>query len=419
MRKQEQKFYRGWLVAATATLGLAFSFPSIAIVTFSAFIAPLQQHFGWHIVEISLAISFCTIATILSSPGIGALIDKFGVKKIILISTVLLGLLLLAMGLLIKNLYLFYAAYFLIPILGGGAAGIGYSRIIVNWFSRRQGAALGLALAGVGIGAIVTPPFAQFFISTFNWQTAYIALGAPLILICFPAVMAFLREQPTAQEKQDSGEFSASASHKQGEEEEQSVALSVAAKTRQFRLLLAFFFLTGIVITGTIAHYIPLLSSHGLAASHAALVMALMGVTLIIGRIASGWGMDEFSAPHVVALFMAGPMIGLLLLWQAASIPMAITATLLFGLGAGAEMAIMGFFVRWYFGLKDFGKIYGIMFAAYNLGSAIGVPMVGLALQKYGNYDAALLIMSLLMLASCMVALRLPVQARATTAGAV
>jgi hypothetical protein len=84
-------------------------------------------------------------------------------------------------------------------------------------------------------------------------------------------------------------------------------------------------------------------------------------------------------APYVAVCFFCCPIIGILLLLSGASGPVPILGTVLCGLGIGAEVDLMAFFVGRYFGLQTFGAIYGLLFAAFIAGSGLGVYLMGLS----------------------------------------
>ncbi len=117
---------------------------------------------------------------------------------------------------------------------------------------------------------------------------------------------------------------------------------------------------------------------------------SLMGFWLIISRVVCGYLVDRFFAPYVAVVFLSGPIVGLVFLGldlQGFFIPVAIC---LFGLGFGAEFDLMSYLTSRYIGLRAYGKIYGIMYSAFNVGAGAGVAAMGWVFVKYGNYTFGL-----------------------------
>ena len=104
--------------------------------------------------------------------------------------------------------------------------------------------------------------------------------------------------------------------------------------------------------------------------------------------------MDRFFAPYVAATFLLGLLAGVVLLAGGATGPLIFVAAVLVGLATGSEISEIAYIVSRYFGPKAFGQIYGIMFAAFQLGSAAGAYAMGAYFDFAGNYIGALWIVS-------------------------
>lgn len=166
------KLFYGWVIVGASIVGLATGWATIGIFSFGAFIKPLELEFGWQRGEISLALGVINLTGIAMAPILGFLVDKHGVRKILLPSSLMLGLLTASLFFLSSNLWHFYLIWFLVAVLGCAATPLSYSKVIVKWFDRKRGIALGLGLAGVGLGAALMPPFAQALISSYGWRVA-------------------------------------------------------------------------------------------------------------------------------------------------------------------------------------------------------------------------------------------------------
>lgn len=398
----KNKLFYGWTIVGVSVIGLATGWAAIGVFAFGAFIKPLEMEFGWGRGEISVAQAVINLTGIAMAPVLGILVDRYGIRKILVPSSLMLGLLTASLYFLSSNIWHFYIVWFLVAVLGCAAAPLSYSKVIVNWFDRKRGIALGLGLAGVGLGAALLPPFAQHLISSYGWREAYLGLGALVLLLGFPMLFLFLRNTPQDKGLLPDGDTDSGGKRSTGV----LVGFTVKATTRQkpFWLLLAMFLCVGMVVTSIIVHLIPMLVERGIEPTKAANAQGILGLSLIFGRVFAGYLMDRFFAPYVSIVFMLGPAIGIAILASGMSGPIVFLAIVLVGLAIGAEFDVMGYLTSRYSGLVSYGVIFGFLFSAFELGAGIGAVALGYCHDITGEYTLALWIMSGLALLSCVLA---------------
>jgi len=393
------KLFYGWIIVGASVIGLATGWAAIGVFSFGAFIKPLEAEFGWQRGEISLALAVINLTGIAMAPILGFLVDKHGVRKILLPSSLMLGLLTASLFFLSNSLWHFYIIWFLIAVLGCAATPLSYSKVIVKWFDRKRGLALGLGLAGVGFGAALMPPLAQALITNYGWRVAYLGLGGLVLFLGFPALVLFLRNAPEPMGLRPDGDAIPA------EEKIKTVipgfTIKETIKQKSFWLMIAIFLCIGMVITSVIVHLIPMLIERGIEAKEAANGAAFLGLSLIFGRVFAGFLMDRFFAPYVSIAFMIGPTIGLCILASGVGGPIVYLAIILVGMAIGAEFDVMGYFTSRYSGLLSYGKVFGLLFAAFELGAAIGSVSMGYCHDITGEYTIVLWIMAGLALTSC------------------
>ncbi len=366
-------------VLTASTFGMMFGYSAIGVASFGVFVLPLSQTFGWGRGDISVAATLMSLTMIAVAPISGVLIDRVGVRRIIIPSTVLFGLILASLALLGGQLWQLYLTYFLIAVVGVGTSPLTYSRIILAWFDARRGLALGIALAGVGIGAALVPIFVRAMTAAYSWQAGYLGLAALVLFVSLPFVAAWVREPDAAQSE-------ALAQTPSG------FTFAEALRSRALLLMGGSFVLLGVFTGGILAHLVPLLVDRGVDQTTAALVASVMGVALIVGRLVTGFLLDRFHAPIVVAVLLMGPVTGFGVLLAGAPLELLIVAVLLIGLGMGAEMDFISYLVSRYLGLRSFGRTYGILYAALYVGISLGPVLMGYSHQLSGDYDLALLV---------------------------
>src|SRR5271170_3650021 len=187
--------YAGWAVVAAAFTGVMVSFAPIVPYTFSLFLDPLHTAFGWKREAIGGTFALAAITVALVSPGIGALLDRFAPRRIILPSILIFALALASLSRLGPNISQFYLTFFVLGLVANGTAQFAYTRTVLSWFRRRRGLALALLLTGSGVGSILIPPITQWAIVHHGWRSAYLLLGG-IALLGIPLTALLVRNRP-------------------------------------------------------------------------------------------------------------------------------------------------------------------------------------------------------------------------------
>ena len=401
-RRPDGPIFYGWWNVMASFVGLSLSYAMFTVFSFGVFVSPLQSEFEWARGPMSFALTIANITVVVASPLLGALIDRVGARRVMMISVALLGLSVASMSELTGDIRHYYFMHVLIPLLGAGTLPLAYSRIIVQWFERRRGLALGIALAGFGVGAALVPAAAQWMIGLFGWRNAYLVFGTLVLLISLPLTAFVLREKPSdlGLLPDDAGRSAELTAPGAPVSRWAGVDLRHALRTRPFWFLVISITLIGVGITSILAHLVPMLIGRGVEPARAALAMSFLGLGLIFGRILSGWLMDRFFAPYVAAGFQLGMICGLVILALDFSGPLAFVAGISVGLATGSEISEISYLVSRYFGLESFGLLNGIMFAAFQLGSGVGAYAMGAYYDVAGDYLGALWVVTGLVVVS-------------------
>lgn len=401
--------YYGWYIVATTIVGVALGYSVVAVMTFGTFINPLEKAFGWTRGQISLGLSIISYTALFVVPLSGMLVDRIGAKRVLIPSTLLFAMIMASMYYLTPSLWHFYAMCLTIPILGAGTAPLTYSRLIVGWFDRKRGLALGIGLVGVGLGTSLVPIFATWIMEQYSWREAYLGIGILIVVLVVPVASIVLRDSPQELGLLPDGD----------KPDEQETARATresligftgreALRQRSFWLMVGSFALAGLATSTILIHLIPLMVDRGMTRAEAAGTFAFLGIALMIGRLLAGYLMDKLFAPRVVVAFLLAPAIGLALFaYGVTGTPAAICAALV-GLAIGAEFDVMAYFTSRYFGPRSFGQIYGYNYSAFKAGSATGPLIMGVAYDVLGRYDEILWAMSGIMLCACVLVAKLP-----------
>lgn len=386
------RVFYGWWIAAASSLALSFSIGTLAIYSFSLFVKPLTQEFGWNRGEVSLAITFTHCLVGLSSPVLGRVADRWGSRAVMLAGHLGLGMVLISMLWFAAPLWHLYAVFACVGLLGAGSTPLPYARLVAKWFDVRRGIALGMTMAGVGAGSFIIPPAAQWLIAQYGWRMAYLAMGLSAVVIPVPLILLVLREHP---KKHNAG---LEPSNLPG------ATRAEALKTRAFWQMALVFAGASASAYAAVAHLAPILTDRGLPPSQAAFAISLFGISAMVGRLGAGLLMDRFFAPYVAALLFTGVAVGLSLLMAGAGYP----AAILIGLGLGAEVDVMPYLVSRYFGLRSLGEIYGLIFASFTFGMATGPYLMGAGFDATRSYTQPLSALIAVMAVTIVGALTLP-----------
>ena len=402
----EGEFRRGWRILLASSVGIAAGLSGLAFYTFGVFIVPLVEAFGWTRGQVSIAASFLIIGTAFTAPIVGTIIDKYGARRVGIGSTLILGLgYCLALTQLNSNIYVFYAAWLTMALVGGGTTPVVWTRAINIWFDRDRGLALGITLAGSGLTGIFGPLYCTLLIEKFGWQGGYIGVGALILAIAVPVLYLLFKEE-LPQTGQDTATQTTAASSTTPTALN-GFTLEESLRSVPFWIISGGFFLVSGVVAGLLINVVPILIDRGLTSVEAAQIAGTLGIAVVVGRVGIGYLIDRVRAPLVARILLALTAVGCWLLTLAGTPTwVAVISVMSMGLAAAAEVDLVAYLTSRYFGMKAYGKIYGWQITAFYLGAAFGPISVGLAYDHYGSYlqvlygSAAILVFGALVVGS-------------------
>ena len=388
---------RWWVVLASAC-GLVVGTGSIVIFSFGVFLNPVTEDLGISRGELSGALAITTWLTAVACPIVGWLIDRWRTRRVMIPGVLLFALAVAGFALMqAEPRFLVFLIFGVVGFVGAVQSPIPYAAVISRWFDRERGLALGLATAGVGLGAALIPQLAAFLIGRLGWREAYLGLAIAVILLAWLPVAIFVREPPQP--------FVSDAAS--SPKENLGIEAAAAVRTWQFWALAAAFFLGVLAINGTIVHVVALLTDRGVPLQSATGALSAAGIAIIVGRIACGWCLDRIWGPYVAICFFAMPMLGIALLGGGWGYPAPLAGAVLCGAGIGAEIDLMAFFISRYFGLRAYGKIYGLMFMLFNVGTGLGPALSGRAFDRFHSYNEIFIAYEAALAVTCLLFVRL------------
>lgn len=373
-------FYGWWIVAGCFLL--TFTGIGISINSIGVFLKPVTESLGFDRGDFSLYFTIAALSMALAAPFMGKLLSKYNIRVVMGIATTLLALSFFSYS---QSTQLIHF-YLLSVLLGIGSAGthvIPVALLITNWFKEKRGLAIAIALAGSGLGGMLFNPLANYLITTYSWQTAYMILGGILAITTIPVALFVVRLHPSEiglKAYGDTAESTETIADLKG------FTLGESVKTPGFWLLGLVLLLIGVMNMG-VQHHVPAyLNDIGHSPAFAANIVAIFMGVLVLGKVVLGSIFDRFgSRVGVIFIFTVFALASFILTGSQIA-----AVAILFGLVFGFANAIMTIpaplLTAELFGQKNYGVIYGVMSICYTLGSGIGMPLSGSIFDKTGSY---------------------------------
>ena len=363
------------LTTLGSVVGLSFGPSVVAILAISPFIPPIEAEFGWSRVQVSLAATIVSYMVVFVSPLQGFLVDRLGPRKVILTSIPLFALSLASLYWLPDSLPIYYTIWVLIPLFSIGLWPLGYLQAVSQWFEKKLGLALGCANAGIGVGSTIVPLIVAALIAGYDWRTAFLGLAAIVFFVTWPVTFFTIKELSGEEVQATKGSAS-------------GTTFRDAIREPVFFMLCAAFFLLGLTATSLVTQQVPLLIEAGWSQTDASFVQALFGFALLFARVFIGFIIDHFFAPRVMQIVSVGGAVSCVL--YAIAPDAGILSALLLGFLLGAEFDVLAFLIKRYFGNVAYGRLYGVIFGVFYLGSGLGIVGLAAIRQAFGSYDAGL-----------------------------
>jgi MFS family permease len=386
-------FYGWWIVTVSAvTLLLA---GGIGYYAFGAFFTPLVNEFGWSRAQISLSMSIMGLIG-LAGPLFGTWVERFGARRTMVLGALIMGLSFACLGFTF-TLYYFYAVYFVVAVGQMAILHIPVLTLVSRWFERRRGLAMGIAVAGLGLGGMIMLPLSAHLISVLGWRWTYGILGMAICLVLVPLITLVVRNSPRDLGMSPDGERPAELVKTDQARPDDGLQIQAwnlrgALRTSTFWILVASFTM---VFTGTssiIAHAVPFFVGRGFSNQLASTIVGGTAGVSILGRIGTGYLSDRVPVKYVAALFFVLQAGGLLLLMYPGTQTSVVAFIAIFGSAMGGLFVLEPLVIREYFGADSFASIYGGLWAFETVGWGAGPYITGYIFDRLGSYDLAFMI---------------------------
>ncbi|MBI2848409.1 MAG: MFS transporter [Chloroflexi bacterium] len=393
---RKRKVFYGWWIVLSASV-LMFLNGGTFYYGFTTFFNPIRQAFGWTATITSVAFTLQRLESGILGPIVGFLVDRFGPRRLMFIGWILVGGGFLLMSR-IDSLWAFYSAFLVIATGFSLSAGIATNAAIANWFNRKRARALTVTYLGPGLGGILVPLLA-FSIRQIGWRETLAYVGIALLVICLPLTL-LVRHKPEQYGLMPDGDASPSSkapagtpsnpSSHQGEMGNGFTARE-ALSTRAFWLLAAVNFFQQTGQSSVMVHIVPYLESVNIPTTTAALAVTGMTFASLIGRLVFGLTGDFANKRYLLSITLFLQTIGLFIfsLAGADKVWLIVAFLLTFGPGYGGAIPVRPALIADYFGMKNYGAIFGLMSVFGMVGGLASPTLAGWIFDATGSYQTA------------------------------
>ncbi len=398
-RRKPRIFYGWWIVGGCFSLQMLVG--SLMIHSFTAYFPLLQSQFGWSRSVLSGAFALSRAESGLLGPLQGWLIDKFGPRVMVRGGMLLFGLGFIMFSRL--DSVLDYYVAFLLMALGSSVGGfLTVATTVVNWFERRRGVAMGIAMSGFGIGGLLVPAIA-WSLTELGWrQTAFVS-GVVIIVLGIPIGQLFRQrpEQygylPDGATPDTAGESEALDRNTPAADQVDGFTAGEAMRTPAFWLLSLGHSLALLTVGAVSLHLVPhIMESVGLSITAASGAVAVMTVFNIVGQIGGGFLGDRFSKRMLAALAMLVHSVAMLTLAFASSVPMVYAFAVMHGTAWGVRGPMMTTIRADYFGRAAFATIMGFSSLVVMIGMTTGPLFAGFMADVFDGYRVPFVVIAAL-----------------------
>ncbi|MCD6599202.1 MAG: MFS transporter [Dehalococcoidia bacterium] len=382
----ESRFRYGYVVVA-ACFVIALVAEGVEY-SFGVFFEPLLSEFGWTRAITSGALSLASVVHIPILLLAGRLTDRFGPRILLSIGGFFFGLGYLLMSQ-TNTIWQLYLCYGVIASIGFGLYWIPVASTIPQWFTRRRGLMMGIVTAGIGIGTSIMPPLTSQLIYTYGWRSTYLIIGS-MSMGAIVISAQFLRRSPNQFRELTPDE--PRLKQENIPEQPKEFSFREVIHTRSFWMFATIFFSWALCLSIIMVHVVIHAIGLGVTPASAANIMAIIGITGIVGRIAFGRLSDVIGMKPALIISFALLSIAFMWLLVAREAWMLYLFAAVFGIAYGTIEVLQSPLLAKLFGLKSLGSVLGASTAFAAMGFSIGSVLAGYIFDTTGSYTIAFMI---------------------------
>lgn len=357
---------QGWTNVATAFASM-FTVFGVAY-SFGAFFGPMSEEFGAGRSATSAVFSITAGLYFFLGVASGPAVDRYGPRPVLLAGGLAMGIG-LAITSVVERLWLGYLAYGLGVGIGVACGYVPMLAVVGGWFVRKRSMALGIAVAGIGLGTLTVAPLAAALIERLGWRETYrvfAVVSATVLVVC-----AAVARRPPASAGPVASDISPVRTQAFG-------AMYVSGLFISLALFLVFIFL------------VPFAEEHGTGKVAAAALVGVVGAASIGGRLGLGLLADRLGSIRMYRLCFLVMAASYVLWLTTTSYAVLFLFAVVFGVAYGGFIALSPAVMAELFGTAGMGRVIGVLYTSAGFGALVGPPLAGLIIDRTGSYRWAI-----------------------------
>jgi MFS family permease len=400
-------FYGWWVVAGFSVMTFISTGIRHAV---GPFLKPIVADLGLDRASFSAVIALSLLLYGVFMPIAGMALDRFSVRVVTSVGTVLL-VISLVLTALVRNFWEFAAVYgVLVPLGLAGTGPVIASGVVARWFNKRRGTALSVLGSASMTGMSLLVPAVTWLILTTGWRITYVLIAGGIIALVLPLCLWVVRDSP-----ESIGLTADGAILKPGATAApvERVTAGEALQTLAFWQLAGSFFTCGFSMSLLSAHGIPMLTDHGYSPMFASWTFGILGGSSIGFTVMLGALSDRFGRRPVLAAIYAGRVFIFAGFFLIRDNPVAmLTVAVLGGITMAGTGSMTSALTADIYGRFSVSSVFGLIFLVHQTGSAIGSFLAGALFETTGGYRAAFALACLFLMGAAIVALKIDKGAR-------
>ena len=401
--------FKGWQMVYTGMM-MEFSVIGFIFYCFPLMFNALERDLGASQSQLSGALSIWFVSSAIASIFLGRFLDKFSIKKIMMIGGVIFSLGLFSISFVQSsfNLLLIYGT--LLAVGGPALGNLSVTKLVANWFEKNAGMALGIAAIGISFSGVVLPLLVDPLIDLIGWRSVYIVFGLIVIFLLIPLVRYLVIDTP-----EEIGQFKDNLIEKPSEEVQDLMKIKDFFKHNIFWIISLAFAFQFLAMGGVLLH-LPLHSESqgfletwtvlGLPIKQTVLAYSIAALGGVVGKVFFGYLMDRLTANIPVMIMMAMQSIGIFGLTLIDNYLLFTLFCFIFGLGFGGAMVLMSASFLKAFGSQNLGSVRGISALIIVPVQPVGMILVGTAFD-FNLYIESFLLMGAITLIGLLIGSRI------------
>lgn len=387
--------HSGWWQVAVALIIQAISAASIFTV-YSVVAAPLKAEFQPSHMVLMLGLTITSLVSGLLSPPLGTAVDRFSVRKLMMLGSVLLssGFFLLSLAASMTQVVIIYGIFMSTAVVLLGP--IACSALLSRWFTHKRGLAMGLASSGGAVGGLILPPLLQALIGQVDWRIALQIFSVLIFVATFPLIFFIVRDYPR-QAADNTAADSTQPATAASATSASSIAKLPALTTKQILSDPTFWLISLMLGTifcgpmGLVSNMLPFASTKGIDATQGALLLSVMSGAGFASKLIWSSVIDNLNLRVALAIILSVLGLSILGAVYANSFIFLLVAIIACGISSGGAVPIWSLVLARVYGPPRLGQVMGIMTFVIIPFTLFSPPIFGRVFDVTGSYNNALL----------------------------